>query len=74
LSPESVKFLEFVKVKRKQKGISVKNLASNASVSPQYIYHLELGMNSPTISTASKILSALNESWESFINYAREAA
>jgi transcriptional regulator with XRE-family HTH domain len=67
-------FSQFIKTKRKQKNLKVKELAAKAGVSKAFIYLVETEQNNPSIRTAGSILSALEESWESFIAYSKEAA
>lgn len=67
-------FAAFIKNKRKEKRVPVQDLARKAGISRAYIYLIEKEENNPSILTAEQILMALEESWESFIAYARAAA
>lgn len=46
---------------RKQKGLSGRELAHRAAVTPAYLSRLETGQLSPTVSTLSRIMQALDE-------------
>lgn len=63
------KFAQFVKEKRKQKKIKMKDICDKADVSDSFIYLVEKNVNSPSIHNATRILDSLGESWATFINY-----
>lgn len=67
-------FSKFIKTKRKEKQIKVNDLAKKAGVSRAFIYLIETEVNNPSIRNAGMILNALDESWESFLSYSKEAA
>lgn len=47
---------------RKERGLSAKEVAARAKVSPAYLSRLENGQISPTVSTLSRIVQAMGES------------
>jgi transcriptional regulator with XRE-family HTH domain len=74
LDKSAIKFAEFVNYKRKQKNMRVSDVAEKAGLSKAFIYLLQSKLNQPSLSSASRILGALGETWDSFAEYMREAA
>jgi|Deesub1362A_J573_1020465.scaffolds.fasta_scaffold00740_33 SOS-response transcriptional repressor LexA len=59
---------EFIKEKRKERGISARQLAQRAGVSDAHIIYLENAKREPTLPTLKKILDALGVSFQDFIS------
>lgn len=66
-------FARFVKEKRKEKKIKMRDIYTRARISDSFVYLIEKGVNCPSLATATRLLEALDESWESFMEYSRES-
>jgi transcriptional regulator with XRE-family HTH domain len=53
---------------RKEKGVSLRALASKAGVSPASLSAIERGQNSPTLATLNRILRALDSDFAAFFD------
>ncbi|WP_169736713.1 helix-turn-helix domain-containing protein [Pseudonocardia spinosispora] len=57
---------------RQAKGLSARDLADRAGVTPAYLSRLETGKVSPTVATLSRVVQALGESVGALFDDARE--
>lgn len=69
-----LKFASFVKCKRKEKKITMKKLVVSSGISRAFIYLIETGESSPSIDSATRLLSGIGETWDTFIQFSKEAA
>jgi hypothetical protein len=67
----SEKFSMFVKLKIQEKNLAVKNIATDAGKSHQYVYLVKDNLVSPSLTNAEKILTGIGETWESFAEFMR---
>ena len=51
--------MHMIRFIRKQRGITVKELATSARVSPMSIYRYEQGKRTPTVEVAARLAAAL---------------
>jgi transcriptional regulator with XRE-family HTH domain len=63
-----VKIGEFLRLKRLDKGLSIRSLAEKAEVSFAYVFRLEHGKHSPTLETLARLLKALDVGWIEFLS------
>ena len=61
-----------LRVARKERGLSVKELAKTAHISPMSLYRYERGERNPDLPTAAKLAEALSVPIESLIQPERQ--
>jgi transcriptional regulator with XRE-family HTH domain len=62
-----LKFASFVKSKRLEKKIGIREIRERSGLSRAFIHVVETGKCSPSLDSATRLLRGINESWDSFI-------
>jgi transcriptional regulator with XRE-family HTH domain len=68
-----LKFATFVKSKRQEKKIGLREIRQKSGLSRAFIHIVETGKCAPSLDSATRLLGGIGESWESFIEYMRAA-
>lgn len=58
---------QFIRNKRKEKGLSAKDLSQITSISEGHILYIERGKRKPTFDIVSKLIKGLNLRWNEFL-------